>query len=179
MYTVEDYYMPDGCGCPADWVAQDDVDWLCEEFYRFLRLIDCEYDPYCDGWQWNYRHDVRIRPMESVLVPREVGDFSNDAFRGIWERHFPRMRAMYDYMERVRDHLDEAPYEYCRGYVRRHDLALARRLEIVERAYDEYVDKVLDLICEELMRQLDDACEDAFSKEAAERWVKHMNEEAA
>lgn len=182
-YTIDDYYKYDGYNSPAGYQAQDDIDWLSAEFDEFLKLIGCHRTPDSE-WYYSCQHSGIHAVTDGDLPyydPSEVDDFRNSDYLRIYNEAYPKMRMMRDWMDRVEPHLDNAPIHgwYDRTFYKKRDRRLDDRLQIVLNAFEELIEDTLEAICDAYEGELESACDYCFSDEAAEEWVKRMNEEAA
>lgn len=192
MATTSDYFAHSAVYCGpsiADMEAQDRIDEVSERFDEFLREIDCKRTPNSE-WYYGIQHSGihatwdawELRYFEPVEVDNDFESlYCDHVFIETWNRHVPRLRAIYEWLDRHEYHLNDAPYEYVSSlrtctYVKRRDRRDDRRWDIVYAEYERGIEAALDELCDEYERLLEEECDYAYSDEAARDWAEAQEE---
>ncbi len=175
----EIHYDQSGCWSIADEEAGWATTWVWDEFNSFLKAINCGMTPnsewryscqcsgVCAGINGEYLYFEPVMPGEN-----EYPEWMLEP----WRKAYPRMMAIWEWLDKARNHVDNAPYDWYFGFEKRRDRVMANRMDAVLEAYEEFVDEVLNELCAECESQLNDAYEYAYSEEAAEEWVNDHQE---
>lgn len=183
---VKDYFEND---VAAD-AAQAYVDDIRDEFHRVLEFLglkesrssEWSYGCQCRGTvvqpdlgQYNDCSILSVEPVDPAEIP---DDFLN--FREVYERFQPRMRDMFEWILRTKEHLSGAPDCYrpyeglglCWDYLKRRDRVRSVRMDAM---LDEYT-VLIERLCEALASKVDELyeqeCDYAYSDEAAREWAE-------
>lgn len=201
MATREDYFRSGGSAwCPsvADDEAQFCVNEIDNEFEKCLKILGLR-----KAWnsEWSYGcqcrgvvceadlgkyNDCSILGVEPIDPDELDGDCYSIEFREVYERFQPRMKAMYDWIERVDIHLQDAPDCYraypglgmCWDFAKKRDRKPNDRMDVMIDEYTVFVEKLCEELASTCQRLFEDACDYAYSDEAADEWVAAQEEVA-
>lgn len=194
MATIDDYFRSGGEGwCPsvADDTAQTDINFIDHEFVKVLEALGLKksrnsewaYGCQCRGVvcepDLGKYNDCSILSVEPIDPDELSEDECYGCFREVYERHQPRMKAVYDWIVRADEHLSDAPDCYrpypglglCWDYAKKRDRIMNDRRDAMLGEYESLVEKLCEELASECQKLFEDACEYAYSDEAAREWV--------
>ncbi len=176
----ETHYDQYGCWWSiADEEAGHATTWVWDEFEHFLKDIDCRMTPNSE-WRYNYPSSGVCAGIDGDYVDFEpvMPDETSypEWMLGPWRKAYPRMHAMWEWLDKRRYHLDDAYWYWDTGYVKRKHRIFEKRWDVMLEAYEEFVDETLNELCAECESQLNDAYEHAYSEEVAEEWCRDNEE---
>lgn len=176
--TIDDYFDGDGWNSPCQSTADgwtDDVWAAAQNFLKRAGLRMTSSSEWAYGIQCNGIH-VETNGDTEDWEPVEVSDDDCDSgdeldLYYVYERHYARLKAIWEWIDKKNDHLKEAPIVGFWEYARHGDRNLVRK---VSKATDDY-EKAIEVMCDELARtiknMLESAHEAAESDEQAFEWV--------
>ena len=180
MYTADDYY--EGWCSPCHEAMQSDIDWLCDEFDKLLESLRLVQTPRSE-WYYSQQHEgihAKTTTSFDAYGPCETDRKYPENIVGYYNKRYSRMRALYEYIDDLEAHLNDCGVYIngwgCWKYVHKRDEKYDRWLDAAKREYEGYVEETLEEMCSLFERNLQDACDEACSTEAAERWAERENE---
>lgn len=189
--TIDSYRAYYASSSPMGDDQQDAIDEITDCFERFCNLADLKHS---GSWYYCY-------PCSGMHVEYNAGRYGDGTIEG-WEpvtlnesnvrtdeyacwdakfiekynEHYPRLRQVWEWIDRKIWHLDRCPqydwwdYEH-EGYVHRKDRIIDERLQRVIDYYSDLVDKLCEDIAKMYEKAMYDACEYYETEEAAREWV--------
>lgn len=180
--NTSDYFAPSAVYSGpsiADYQAQDRIDELSNAFDKFLKEIGCRRTRNSE-WYYACPHSgIHAEPNCEVLYlePEFVegypsGLYCDEDFKRVWNGHQPQLHDLWVWLDRNECHLQEAPYEYYGGYVKRSHRNFDWKWQIAYEEYEKRLYATLEELCDAYENLLDTECEYAYSEEAAEDWAQ-------
>lgn len=191
MATINDYFEIIGGESLASITADSYIREVGYEFNEVLKTLGLK-----ESWdsEWYYCYQCRgivcqpdlgryndasimsVEPVDPSEIPED--EYYGD-FREVYERFQPRMKAMYDWVERADIHLNEAPdcYRYyeglgmCWDFAKKRDRKINDRRDSMIAEYTCLVDKLCKEIAAKYEEILTDVCDYAYSDESAQEWL--------
>lgn len=170
--------------------AQSAIDNISADFDLFLKDINCK-KTWGSEWYWGRQHDgihavidddriyELMNAYEIVYFEPQMPDMGEVAdYKDEWARHYPRMHALWEWLDRNQYHLQHAEYDWYEfgGYKHRKYNTFDKRWHAMRDEYEREVTQALEDVCKAYENELEAACEYAYSNEAAEEWLAEHEE---
>ena len=180
--NTSDYFAPSAVHSGpsiADYQAQDRIDELSDAFDKFLKEIGCRRTRDSE-WYYACPHSgIHAEPNCEVLYlePEFVegwpsGLYCDEDFKRVWNKYQPQLHDLWAWVDRNECHLQDAPYDYYGGYIKRSHRDFDRKWDIAYAEYEKRLYAVLEELCDAYEKLLETECDYAYSEEAAEDWVE-------
>ena len=187
--TIDDYFNYECGWSPCLDNQQLEVSEIMDSFRHVLDLLDLKE---ARDSEWSYGYQCRGIVVERAgeswhgydewepvpLGEEDIRDYHStydQLFIDVYnERFYPRMRAIWEWLDRKAWHLDRAATTGYWGdeYAHRKDKVLSERRErVTDSVYEPMVEGLCEALASEAEKLLEEACDYYESEQCAKEWV--------